>query len=115
MRLSIILVPIIEAVFLPEYYPIDRHQGLHSLFLSLLLVVPGLLEVICACFKPLVDQLFIRLCLGYWNDLLSRQVPLTALDDFHSLSNLLVISEPLILFELNLPVDPHVGVHLPIC
>ena len=115
MRLPIILVPIIVPVFLPHYYPIDRLQDLHSLFLSFLLVVPGLLDLICVRLKPLVDLLLLWLCLGYWNDLLPGQVALAALYDLHSLGDLLVISEPLILFELDLPVDTHVGLHLLIC
>ena len=71
--------------------------------------------LICEGLKPLVDLLLIRLCLGYRNDLFPVQVALTALYDFHSLSDLLVISEPLILFELNLPIDTHVCLHLLLC
>lgn len=57
----------------------------------------------------------ILLCLGHLNDLFPGQVTLAALDHFHSLSYLSVISEPLILFELNLPVNSHEGLHLLLC
>ena len=115
IRLSIILLPIIVPVFLPHYYPIDRLQDLHSLFLSLLLVVLGLLDLIHVSLEPLIDLPLLWLCQGYWNDLFPGQVALAALYDLHSLGDLLVISEPLILFELDLPVDTHVGLHLLIC
>ena len=115
MCLSIILLPIIVPVFLPHYYPIDRLQDPHPLFLSLLLVVLGLLDLICVRLEPLINLPLLWLCLGYWNDLFPGHIALATLYYPHSLSDLLVICEPLILFELDLPVDSHVSLHLPLC
>ena len=115
MCLAIILLPIIVPVFLPHYYPIDRLQHLHPLLLSLLLVVLVLLDLICVRLEPLIDLPLLWLCLGYWNDLFPGHIALAALYDAHSLSDLLVICEPLILFVFDMPVDAHVGLHLPLC